>query len=97
MVAFVIVGMAVAAAVSTAVKLDVEVTATMAYSVSLDGQQWLASSPVRAYFDHTEQVTTLFVCTENLIQTWFNSGSGMEAGVSQLRHVGLASIVRRRD
>ena len=22
-------------------------------------------------------------------QTWFNSGSGMEAGVSQLRHVGL--------
>jgi hypothetical protein len=28
-------------------------------------------------------------CAENLkvIQTWFNSESGMEAGVSQLRHV----------
>jgi hypothetical protein len=32
-----------------------------------------------------------------VIQTWFNSGSGMEARVSQLRHVGLVSIVRRGD
>ena len=40
-----------------------------------------------------------FMCNENLkvIQTWFNSESGMEAGVSQLRHVGLVSIVRRGD
>jgi hypothetical protein len=39
------------------------------------------------------------VINENLevIQTWFNSGSGMEAGVSQLRHVGLVSIVRHGD
>jgi hypothetical protein len=36
---------------------------------------------------------------ENLevIQAWFNFESGMEAGVSQLRHAGLVSIVRRGD
>jgi hypothetical protein len=35
-------------------------------------------------------------CNETLkvIQTWFNSESGMEPGVSQLRYVGLVSIVR---
>jgi hypothetical protein len=38
-----------------------------------------------------------YVSQCEVIQTWFNSGSGMEAGVSQLRHVGHVSIVRRGD
>ena len=41
---------------------------------------------------HTERNERLEV-----IQTWFNSESGLEAGVSQLRHVGLVSIVRRME
>jgi hypothetical protein len=47
---------------------------------------------------HSEVPTLLSgACDLKVIQTWFNSESGMEAGVSQLRHVGLVSIVRRGD
>ena len=42
------------AAGAGAVKLGVEVESDGKYSVLLDGDMWLHSSPVRAYFSHTE-------------------------------------------
>ena len=39
------------------VALDVTVGADFEYTVSVGGETWLHSSPVRAYFDHTEHAS----------------------------------------
>lgn len=36
------------------VQIDVEVSADFSYEVKLNGDRWLQSSPVRAYFNHME-------------------------------------------
>ena len=47
----------VAATRSSASLLAVDVAADFSYRVSLNGDRWLQSSPVRAYFEHREYGT----------------------------------------
>ena len=46
--------LAAAAAAAAAVELDVSVDDNFSYTVGVNGAVWLYSSPVRAYFQHTE-------------------------------------------